>query len=443
MFCLRILLAAALAVAAVSAPYARGQESLRLAESFAPGVRYRVELKVDLNGRMTVPVGEEKKPQQLTVAGASTLLYEERTLPPDTTGAEKVIRSYRQVEFRRTIGDRDQRADLRDAVRRVVVLRSPRGSKSPFSPDGPLTWNEIDVVRNDVFCPVLVPGLLPTKPVRPGDQWLVPASAVVELTDAEKIDEGGFTAKLLAVTPIDGRQHAKLSFTGSVKGVDDHGPCRHAIDGTAYFDLAAGRLAYLSIKGTHELLDGAGKVAGRVDGQFVMKRSAAPATGDLSDAALKGVDLNPTVENSVLLYDNPDLGVRFLYPRRWRVGAVQGRQVTLDGPNGAGILITLEPPARLPTANAYLAEVEGFLRKEKAPVSPAGRPERVRDRPALDRFALATELGGEKVRMEHAVLTDRDGGATVAARLPAADAAVLGKDVDRVLKDLAVTKAVK
>ena len=39
-----------------------------------------------------------------------------------------------------------------------------RGPPRPFSPDGPLTWGEIDVVRTDVFNPAAIPGLLPPGP---------------------------------------------------------------------------------------------------------------------------------------------------------------------------------------------------------------------------------------------------------------------------------------
>ena len=59
---------------------------------------------------------------------------------------------------------------------------------------------------------------------------------------------------------------------------------------------------------------------------------------DLSDDALKGVALEPNAENTLLLYDNPDFGVRFLYPRRWHVGAVHGSQLALDGADGSGLL---------------------------------------------------------------------------------------------------------
>jgi hypothetical protein len=271
----------------------------------------------------------------------------------------------------------------------------------------------------------------------------VSADAVRELTDLDKVTGGGLAAKFVGVVRLRDRDFARLEVSGTVKGIDDMGPGQHAIDGTGYFDLAAGSLTYLSLKATHDLLDGTGKVVGRIDGRFALTRTPGGDPADLSDAALKGVDLKPTPDNSQLLYDNPDLGVRFLFPRRWRVGAVQGRQVTLDGPNGAGMLLTVEAPARLPTAEAYRTETEEFLRKQKAVVANVSPPRRAADRPAqLDRFGLDADVGGEAVRMEYAVLAQPEGGVTVAARLPRRDAAALTGDVDRVLRKLAVTKRI-
>ena len=42
------------------------------------------------------------------------------------------------------------------------------------------------------------------------------------------------------VVRINNREYARLECAGSVKGVDDVGPGKHTLDGTAYFDLEAG-----------------------------------------------------------------------------------------------------------------------------------------------------------------------------------------------------------
>ena len=88
----------------------------------------------------------------------------------------------------------------------------------------------------------------------------------------------------------------------------------------------------------HSLLDADGKETGRIEGRYVLSRKADVTSRDLGDEALKGVALEPNAENTLLLYDNPDFGVRFVYPRRWHPAAVRGSQLALDGADGSGLL---------------------------------------------------------------------------------------------------------
>lgn len=424
---------------------AAAQSPIPLVERFDPADPYRVELKVNLSGRLALPGEKGKSPDVLPMSGTSTLVYDERVLPADDPRTGKAIRVYREVGFSRTVAGREQKADVREAVRRMVVLRSERGKKVPFSPDGALTWGEIDVVRTDLFSPVLIAGLLPGKPVRPGDRWPVTAAAVMELADFEVIDDGGLTAEFVSTVTINNKRFAKLAVAGVVKGQTEDGPSRQRLDGTAYFDLDANRLTYLNLKGTHELFAQDGKtVSGRIDGTFVMSRGPAGRATDLSEAALRGRDLSPNAENTLLLYDNPDLGVRFLYPRRWRVGTAQGKQLTIEESRGGGILLTVDSATTLPTADQYLAESRSYLRQQKWVLNGTEPVRRVAERPAkLERFALDAEVNRERVRMEYAVLTQPEGGVTVAARLPWGERAELVKDVERLLGTLAVTKRIE
>jgi hypothetical protein len=426
-------------------PQAVAQE-VTLAERFEPGHTYKVAAEVRLTGKLAVPVEKGKPPQLVNVVGASRLVYDERVLAADEPGATKAVRAYREVDFRRVVGDSNQEATIRPSVRRMVVLKSGQ-RRAPFSPDGPLTWGEIDVVRTDVFLPTTIPGLLPSGPVKPGATWKASAAAVAELTDMEKVEEGGLTVELVGVTQVNGGQQAKLRISGTVRGVNEDGPNRQKLEGTAYFDLGAHLLTYLSVKGTHELLDGTtGQVMGTIEGHFFLTRAAiTPLPPDLSDASLRGLDLKPGFENTLLLYDNPELGVRFLYPRSWRVGAVQGKQVALDNTRaGAGLLITAVPPGKVPTADEYLAEAKRDLEKLKGTVVGSEPPTRARPEPGqLDRFAVNAAVDGKPLRLDYAVLKQTDGGITAAATLPAAVAGQLGGEVERIVRSLAVTRRIE
>jgi len=418
-------------------------EPIIIAEKFEPGHAYQVDVQVKLRGKLAIASEKGKPPRIVPIDGASRLNYDERILAPDEARSQKAVRAYREVEFKRVVGNNTQDAGIRPSVRRMVVIRSGE-RRAPFSPDGPLTWGEIDVVRTDVFNPAAIPGLLPKRPVKVGQSWKATAGAVAELTDMQKVDEGELTVELAGTTTLVGKPAAKLKIAGVIRGINEDGPNRQTLEGTAYYYLESGIVAYLSIKGTHEMLDGEGRTVGSIEGQFIMTRQPIKSLPpDLSDASLRGLNLKPDVENTQLLYDDGNLGVRFLYPRGWRVGAVQGKQLTLDHAGlGGGMLITVEPPAKVPSAESYLKEATAFLQKEKAKVAVLLAPTRVRPEPGqLDRFSLEAVFEKETARLEYAVLKQSDGGATVAARLPASSNE-LRTDAERIMRSLFITKPI-
>jgi hypothetical protein len=427
-------------------------QEVTLSEQFKPGHTTKVEVQMKGTGKLALPPKEKGKEAQIVViSGSSNQVYEERLLTPDEPDTLKTIRIYREVAFERTLGDIKQDASIRPSVRRMVVMKPTVQKETlprpvPFSPDGPLTLGELDVVRTDVFNPSLVPGLLPAGPVKPGQSWKASAAAVGELTNLDKVEDGTVTVEYVGVARPNGKQLARLKITGTVRGVNEDGPTRHKIDGTAYYDLSAGLLTYISVRGSKEMLDGKGQTVGLIEGQFTMTRTAsAKMPAELADDSLRDLDLKPSPDNTLLLYDNPDLGVRLLHPRSWRLGAVQGRQLTLDHARGAGILITVEPVSKVPTPDDYLKEVLEDFKKNKTTATVTENPKRIRAEPVtLDCFALDATLGENKMRLrlEYTVLKQTDGGATVAASLPHDDKD-LPAEVVRIVRSLSVTKKIE
>jgi hypothetical protein len=414
---------------------------MRLREEFPPGSQYHVSCRVEVAGTLTLPAQKEQAaPKPLAVIGSSAIEYDERVLERAADGrVQKTVRIYRRLEFARTVGGQPQQGTIRPGVRRLVLLRL-ENAEVPFSPDGPLTWGEIDLVRTDVFTPALA-GLLPDKPVRPGDHWTAAAAAVQELTDLERIEEGRLECRFEQVATLGKRRHARVTLAGSARGVNEDGPNRQQLDGYLFFDLESQHISYLSLQGTHTLLDKEGKTLGNVTGRFVLSRQAHQRCPDLGDDTLRGVILEPNADNTLLEYDNPDLGVRFLHPRRWRVGSVQGQHLALDEANGSGLLLTVEPPQRVPTAAQFLDETRTWLQQKKAKVLSTAAPERLQAAPReLDHFALEVELEGQRLLLDYYVIRQPPGGATLAARLLLADRPTLQKEVARVARSLTIHK---
>jgi hypothetical protein len=418
-------------------------EPVRLQEAFAPDYEYHVSTRVKLNGKLILPSPDkDKKPVILDMSGSSAIEYDERVLDSKDGAVGRTVRVYREMEFDRTVGDQAQKSTLRPEVRRLVLLRRQK-FKGPFCPEGPLTPGEIDLIRTDVFTPALV-GLLPAQAVKAGDRWTVTTAAVQELTDLDQI-EGKVECRLDDVTTLNKRRCARVFLSGTVKGVNEDGPSEQKLEALYYFDLESNHLSYLSLKGIHTLLDKDGKEVGRIEGQFVLTRQANTEAKELSRAALRELTLEPTAENTLLLYENAELGLRFVYPRRWRPAGGTGRQVRLDGADGSGLQITLDPPAKVPTGAQFLTESRDYFTGQKAKVLRTEGPTRVRGGAGeLEHFTMDVEAKDERMLMDYYVAKQQNGGATLAARLrPGAESAAVQKEVERIARSLTITKAIK
>jgi hypothetical protein len=305
-----------------------------------------------------------------------------------------------------------------------------------------LTWGEIDMVRTDVFTPALA-DLLPTKAVKVGDSWQANRSAVQEITDLERIEEGGLTCKLESIVTLAKRRHARISFQGTIRGLGEDGLAKHQLDGFFFFDLESNHLSYLSMKGVHFMMDKTGATLGKIEGTFVLTRQPTTQCKELADDALRGLTLDPNEENSLLLFDNPDLGVKFLYPRRWRVAGVNGRQIGLDETRGnGGLLMTVEALTRVPSGPQYLQESQNWLTQQKAKVVKSERPTSLQNAPkSLEHFTLEADIKDQRVRLAYYVMRQPLGGATLAARLvPTTDITALERDVQRIARSLQITR---
>lgn len=418
----------------------KADDSARLIERLTAGSKYRVRLRVELSGQLQPPGKKGKAEKPVRLDGTSTVDYDERVLVVDSNGqATKTLRVFDRLVFRRTLAGQNQELTLRQGVRRQVLLRKGH-TEVPFSPDGPLTWGEIDAVRTDVFTPALL-GMLPDKEVKVGDKWPATTAALQELTDLEKPD-GTLECKLEKLTPNGKKTLARVHFSGTIRGVGEDGPAQHRLQGHYHFDVEGGYLADMTLLGTTTMVDDDNKEVGRIEGRFTLARSPAVTARELEDEAVKGLKAEPDEGNTLLLYDNAELGVRFLHARRWRVAQVMGAQVALATSDGNGVLITVDPSESVPTAAAFLEESRGFLVKQKARVTRTYSPRRLRERPTLDGFALEAELGKQKMWLDYYVTAQAGGGATIAGRMGEADLAELRREVEKIAKSVEVTKRI-
>jgi hypothetical protein len=416
------------------------QEAAWLREQFPPGYQYRVSSRVELTGSLTLPLETgQTTPKKVALSGRSAIDYDERVLAHDKKGqVDKTLRIYGKLHFERKVAEQQQQSDLRNVARRLVILRHKQ-LEVPFCPDGPLTWGEIDLVRTDVFTPALA-GLLPERAVRVGEHWNATPVAVQELTDLETIDDGGLECKLAQFTTLAGRRHARIDFSGTVRGVGEDGANRQQLDGTLLFDRESNHISYLSMRGVQTLLDKEGQAAGQVEGTFVLTRQPR-SSPELRDEIVRSLPAEPNDDNTLLLFEDEGLGVRLLYPRRWHVAGVRGKQVAIDEKQGSGLLLTLEPLGRVPTGKQFLDESRSVLGQQKASVlrgdGPAALPG---GKGGLEHLTLDVEANRQRFLMDYYIIRQSTGGATVAARLLLADRQGLQADVLRIARSVEITR---
>jgi hypothetical protein len=422
-----------------------GQAPVTMRESFTEGYRYHVDCRVNIKGQLVLPPEKEQlQPTQVAVDGSSNITYDERILEIKDGKVDRTVRFYERMDFERKVAKNDQQASLRKNARRLVILRKNH-LEVPFCPHGPLLWDEIDMVRTDVFTPALE-GLLPAVAVRPKDSWYADRSAIQELTDLESIEKGHLRCEFVETTETGGRSYARITFEGTIRGISEDGPAQHELRGHLYFDLGSKHLSYLTVSGSQLLLDKNGNpTGGRIEGTCVLSREAKPRTAEVSDAALKGLDLRPNEQNTLLWFVSPEVGVSFLYPRNWHIAGVNGpkRQIGVDEKRGSGMLISTDALAKIPAGSAFQQEVNADLARQKLRVL---KLEPARTLVAgLETFGVEAEANGKRMYLQYFLVRQKAGGAVLTANIQAEGAvgAGLRADVERIARSLVLMTPAK
>src|SRR5262249_27426235 len=140
-------------------------------------------------------------------------------------------------------------------------------------------------------------------------------------------------------------------------------------------------------------------------------------------------------------FEESALGIRFLYPRRWRVAGVNGKQIALDEnrPGGSGLLITLETLSKLPTGLQYQQEAKTWLKENKATVRRIDTP-RALPNTTVENFGVDADVAKQRLFLDYYVVRQEQGGATIVARLLPQDVTTLQRDAVRIVRSLQITK---
>jgi hypothetical protein len=304
---------AALFSAGSRPPLAFGDEkAVTLAEEIRPGDYFRYEIGLEVGGKMKVE--RDGRDDSLPLNARARHQFTERVDVAADNGVGQAVRHYADAVSETVVGVDKTRRTL-GADRRLIVAQRAADGTLHFSPDGPLTRDELDLVAEhfDTLC---LPGLLPNKAVRPGDTWPIDNGAAQAACLFHGLAKNDLVGKLTEIK--DGA--AVLAITGSAEGVEFGAAVKVAVTARAKFDLAVRRVTALEWKQSDERE--AGPVSPPLEVKATVTLSRLPLEiepKELSAAARAKVPTDGKVPELLLQLRYADTAGRFqfVYPRDW------------------------------------------------------------------------------------------------------------------------------
>lgn len=299
--------APAVLLAALTAGPAHAQP-VNLADASKPGDYFRCDLSLTVDGKLKVE--RDGKPDAIPLKARAAHVFVERV-----EGPGRALRYYFTAVSESEVGFDRTRHELA-ADRRLIVARDTADGPRHFSPDGPLTREELELVAEH-FDTLAVAGLLPGRDVKSGDSWAVDPETVRRACQFEAVIKSDLTGKF--VEAKDGV--ALLAVAGTAEGVEAGAKATVTVSATGKYDLAAKRLTELTWEQTDDREQGPASPASEVKATLVLKRSAVAEPKELTATVRARVPADGAAADALtrLRYSDPDGRFRFEYARDWKV----------------------------------------------------------------------------------------------------------------------------
>jgi hypothetical protein len=219
-----------------------------LVDSRSPGELSQVKISLDVQGHLKAARrSASKEPdQQVALRVAARLMYDEMLAPRSASPSESadqrpVARYYHQAQAQMAIAAGRESPSLR-SDRRVVVAEPDAGELMLFSPDGPLTRQELDLIDVPASSQ-FVYALLPEQPVAVGQAWQHDGALFKGLARVESISSATIQSKLGKVQG----NVARITLGGTLQGRGAGAETEVRISGEYHYDLRKRRIGWLQL----------------------------------------------------------------------------------------------------------------------------------------------------------------------------------------------------
>ncbi|HVX60662.1 MAG TPA: hypothetical protein VHC19_08670 [Pirellulales bacterium] len=221
---------------------AGAEKSYTLRSSRKTGDVTKVQVEMEVGGELKVVAEGKVKPLKMSVKGK--LAYEEKLLDASSSDDGIRLRSARHYDLADAdikIEEGDGKPKLREERRLIVVDATPAQTVL-FSPQGPLTREELDLV--DVPANSLwIEQLLPTKPVSIGSRWTYSDSLAASLLGLDAVSQSDVSSELKTIDD----KNARFEFAGKVHGAVGGVATEIEVKGKCRYDRKQRRVAWVGL----------------------------------------------------------------------------------------------------------------------------------------------------------------------------------------------------
>lgn len=271
----------------------------------------RIVADLEVGGNLKV-AGQDKV-QTLPMSVVAKLAYDEKILGLGGLSAEgrRSIRHYDQPSAVIKIDKAVLKPTLRDD-RRTIAAELKEKACTLFSPMGPLTREELDLIEV-VGNSMLVESLLPAEPVEISKPWQHDNTVLAALLCLDAISHSEVESTLTEV--VDGV--AKISMAGTLNGAVGGVATEIQLKARYNFDMNSGRVNWfaISIKENRSV----GHVGPGLDIVAKLRMQITPdvASELLSEKELSGLPLDLETAGTLLRYESSKSGFGMHHDRRW------------------------------------------------------------------------------------------------------------------------------
>lgn len=309
---LGLILGLAFWLAVIPAGWLAAADRVDLREDAADARIRKVTIALNVNGKLFPEPGPEKA---LKLAVDARFEYSERRLAGTGREAQSLrsIRHYDQAKTTIQAGDQYSNLSLRNSQRLIVAQGQLEGLEL-FSPSGPLTYGELELLHlpGDSLA---VMGLLPDSTVELNEAWKPAGWVVPLLTGVDAVEKGELTCKLDVLKPGE----AQVRITGEITGATEGAASAVRVDGRLYFDREQKSVSRVELTQTEKRAIGAVSPGLDVAAKVSLTRGTVARPTRLTDADLTDLPLESNAANRLLLFEAPLWNLRFYHDRAWRL----------------------------------------------------------------------------------------------------------------------------